>query len=120
MSKQVLRVGVGGPVGSVKPALLRSICTELRDQYNIAVNQTISLTGAVEIDGAINNNFPVQWEKVEGPGRVKIASPNNRTTNISFSEAGTYLIRFSAVDDNFPEEDAKWVTVIDFVKVVVE
>ena len=90
------------------------------DQYNIAVNQTISLTGAVEIDGAVNNNLPVLWEKVEGPGRVKIASPNNRTTNISFSEAGTYLIRFSAVDDNFPTEEAKWVTVIDFVKVVVE
>lgn len=35
--KQVLRVGVGGPVGSGKTALLTSICTALRDRYQIAV-----------------------------------------------------------------------------------
>ncbi len=35
--KQVLRVGVGGPVGSGKTALLRSLCIALRDKYNMAV-----------------------------------------------------------------------------------
>ena len=34
---QTLRVGVGGPVGSGKTALLRALCAELRDIYNIAV-----------------------------------------------------------------------------------
>jgi len=37
MTKQVLRVGVGGPVGSGKTALLKSLCAELREKYNIAV-----------------------------------------------------------------------------------
>lgn len=37
MTKQVLRVGVGGPVGSGKTALLRVLCAHLRDKYNIAV-----------------------------------------------------------------------------------
>ena len=38
MSKtQTLRVGVGGPVGSGKTALLRSLCAALKDHYNIAV-----------------------------------------------------------------------------------
>ena len=37
MTKQVLRVGVGGPVGSGKTALLKSLCGELREKYNIAV-----------------------------------------------------------------------------------
>ncbi len=32
-----LRVGVGGPVGSGKPALLKQLCTALRDHYDIAV-----------------------------------------------------------------------------------
>jgi len=32
-----LRVGVGGPVGSGKTALLRSLCQSMRDTYNIAV-----------------------------------------------------------------------------------
>ena len=35
--KQTLRVGVGGPVGSGKTALLRALCTKLRSQYEIAV-----------------------------------------------------------------------------------
>lgn len=35
--KQTLRIGVGGPVGSGKTALLRSLCTALRDYYDIAV-----------------------------------------------------------------------------------
>lgn len=34
---QTLRVGVGGPVGSGKTALLRALCTALRDTYHIAV-----------------------------------------------------------------------------------
>ncbi|MCD8522123.1 MAG: urease accessory protein UreG [Saccharospirillaceae bacterium] len=37
MKKQTLRVGVGGPVGSGKTALLRSLCSAMRDHYNIAV-----------------------------------------------------------------------------------
>lgn len=35
--KQTLRVGVGGPVGSGKTALLRALCAALRDHYEIAV-----------------------------------------------------------------------------------
>lgn len=34
--KQVLRIGVGGPVGSGKTALLRLLCLHMRDDYNIA------------------------------------------------------------------------------------
>jgi urease accessory protein len=37
MKKQTLRVGVGGPVGSGKTALLRELCLVMRDTYNIAV-----------------------------------------------------------------------------------
>lgn len=35
--RQTLRVGVGGPVGSGKTALLRALCTAMRDNYDIAV-----------------------------------------------------------------------------------
>ncbi len=37
MTAQTLRIGVGGPVGSGKTALLRALCSALRDKYNIAV-----------------------------------------------------------------------------------
>jgi urease accessory protein len=35
--KQPLRVGIGGPVGSGKTALVEALCKRMRDIYNIAV-----------------------------------------------------------------------------------
>ncbi|MAZ66957.1 MAG: urease accessory protein UreG [Kangiellaceae bacterium] len=37
MTTQCLRVGVGGPVGSGKTALLRQLCLKLRQRFNMAV-----------------------------------------------------------------------------------
>ncbi|WP_305856706.1 urease accessory protein UreG [Balneatrix alpica] len=37
MKQACLRVGVGGPVGSGKTALLRQLCLALREHYNLAV-----------------------------------------------------------------------------------
>jgi urease accessory protein len=37
MSKQALRIGIGGPVGSGKTALTLALCRALRDKYNLAV-----------------------------------------------------------------------------------
>jgi len=34
---QVLRVGIGGPVGSGKTALVEALCKNMRDDYNLAV-----------------------------------------------------------------------------------
>ena len=36
-TKQTLRVGVGGPVGSGKTALVEALCLDMRDDYEIAV-----------------------------------------------------------------------------------
>lgn len=37
MDKHVLRVGIGGPVGSGKTALVDALCKRMRDQFDIAV-----------------------------------------------------------------------------------
>ena len=37
MRSEVLRVGVGGPVGSGKTALVDRLCKSMRDRYNLAV-----------------------------------------------------------------------------------
>lgn len=37
MQKPALRLGVGGPVGSGKTALVKTLCSALRERYNIAV-----------------------------------------------------------------------------------
>lgn len=36
-NKPALRLGIGGPVGSGKTALVKTLCAELKDKYNIAV-----------------------------------------------------------------------------------
>lgn len=35
--KPALRLGIGGPVGSGKTALVKTLCAELKDKFNIAV-----------------------------------------------------------------------------------
>ena len=35
--KQVLRVGIGGPVGSGKTALVDALCKQMRNDYEIGV-----------------------------------------------------------------------------------
>ncbi len=37
LQKPALRLGIGGPVGSGKTALVKTLCAELKDRYNIAV-----------------------------------------------------------------------------------
>lgn len=37
MSRRLLRVGIGGPVGSGKTALVDALCKRLRDDFNLAV-----------------------------------------------------------------------------------
>lgn len=37
MNKQALRIGIGGPVGSGKTALVDALCKAMRDDYQIAV-----------------------------------------------------------------------------------
>ncbi|MGD9660483.1 MAG: urease accessory protein UreG [Porticoccaceae bacterium] len=36
-NKPLLRIGIGGPVGSGKTALVKTLCERLRDRFNIAV-----------------------------------------------------------------------------------
>ena len=55
-----LRVGIGGPVGSGKTALLEQLCRQLRDKYRIAAitndiytqedAQILTRTGALDAD----------------------------------------------------------------------
>ena len=41
-SRPVLRIGIGGPVGSGKTALMDALCKRLRDRYEIAAVTNVS------------------------------------------------------------------------------
>ena len=40
MNKSPLRVGVGGPVGSGKTALVEALCKALRDRYQLGLDSS--------------------------------------------------------------------------------
>ena len=43
-----LRVGIGGPVGSGKTALMDRLCKEMRDNYRIAAITTLGAARALD------------------------------------------------------------------------
>ncbi len=62
MIKEPLRVGVGGPVGSGKTALLDALCKKMRDKYELAVVTN-------DIYTQEDAKFLTQSEALE-PGRI--------------------------------------------------
>lgn len=90
------------------------------DDQTTSIGQAINLNGSIQVNGIENTWFPVQWEKVSGAGKVQFSDNNSHSTTATFSKAGTYVLRFVGQDTNFPEQDAKWVSVLDYVTIVVQ
>ncbi len=87
-----------------------------------AVLDSVILRGAIFNDGVENVTLSVLWEKVSGIGDVTFENAKSRTTKVRFSEAGTYILRFSAEDDyliNDPTQ-AKFYSMRDFVTIDVK
>jgi hypothetical protein len=42
----------------------------------------------------------VTWTQVSGPGTVKFANPNQAVTTASFSQAGTYIVHLTILEDS--------------------
>ena len=51
---QALRVGVGGPVGSGKTALVNTLCQRLRNRYDLADDELASTTPGQAIASALH------------------------------------------------------------------
>ena len=73
---------------------------------NAGNNQTITLPGTATLSGTItDDNLPnppgtltLQWSQVSGPGTATFANASAASTTVSFSQAGTYVLRLSAND----------------------
>jgi len=84
--------------------------------------QAITLNGTVLQEGVPNMSWEVDWTVEEGIGNVNFSNSDSRSTTATFGSAGTYLLRFTAYDkDNLDlnGEDAKMITISDYVKVTV-
>jgi RHS repeat-associated protein/uncharacterized repeat protein (TIGR01451 family) len=81
-------------------------------------DQTITFPAAANLAGSVSDaTFPpggalrVTWSKVNGPGNVTFATPDQVATAAGFSAPGTYLLRLTATDGELTGRDEMSVTV---------
>ncbi len=84
------------------------------------ISSSLTLTGTLEKDDVINPDWPLEWQKVEGPGEVTFNNANAYSTGVSFSEPGVYVLSFSGHDYALLNDDAKYVSLFDYVTVTVQ
>lgn len=90
------------------------------ENQSIELDESVSLTAQVEENDSPMNNLPARWTKVSGPGEVDFSNSTSYTTNASFSEVGTYVLRFAADDLQKLAGEAKYYTISNDVTIVVE
>ncbi|HXM51466.1 MAG TPA: PKD domain-containing protein [Pyrinomonadaceae bacterium] len=79
----------------------------------ITLPNTANLNGSVSDDGLPSGSTLIStWSKVSGPGTVTFGNPNVTVTTAAFSQAGTYVLRFTASDSQLSAIDDVQVTVI--------
>ena len=80
---------------------------------NAGSDQTISLPANASLRGtATDDGWPnppgalaLTWSKVSGPGTVAFANANALSTTVTFSTAGTYVLRLSSEDGSLATTD---------------
>ncbi|MEE9533776.1 MAG: hypothetical protein V3W06_05115, partial [Acidimicrobiia bacterium] len=82
-------------------------------------DQTITLLGSASLSGTVTDDglpnppgtVTTTWSHVNGPGTVTFAAPTAVDTTASFSEAGIYVLRLTADDDDRSANDEVTITV---------
>ena len=87
---------------------------------NISLATTANLAASVELNGMPLTDLDMEWEVVEGNGKVLFGTPNNLNTTVKFSKTGTYRIRFSANDNRFIDATGNRFTVSDDLLITVQ
>ncbi len=78
----------------------------------ITLPNTVTVAGAVSDDGLpAGSNVEVSWSKVSGDGTVAFVNANSKITEVSFSQAGTYVLRLTATDGELSKTDDITITV---------
>jgi cephalosporin-C deacetylase len=86
---------------------------------------TLAALNPILLKGSIllENNlvyYPSKWEKVSGVGTVNFDNPYSLTTNVTFSESGTYRLRLVAEESSNAANDMKYTTLSDDIVVTIQ
>jgi len=73
---------------------------------------TVNLDGSVSDDGLPSEStVTVQWTKVSGPASVVFGDADAAATTVTFTQAGTYVLRLTATDGELTTTDEVTITV---------
>lgn len=89
------------------------------NDQNGSASTPYMLGGVVGDNGVPNMTLPVKWEKATGPGKVSFSDANNRNASVTFSEPGTYKLKFSAINETMLPTNDVFYTLHDFVTIQV-
>lgn len=90
------------------------------EDQTVSIDMPANLSGIVLFDNEIQEEWPVTWEKVAGLGAVQFQTQNSRQTQVTFSQKGTYVLKFSCQIDDFVDSDQKRITAEDYITITVE
>ncbi|MCB9757576.1 MAG: C1 family peptidase [Candidatus Omnitrophica bacterium] len=77
----------------------------------IQLPNTASLRGSATDDGLPSQTLTSTWSLIQGPSQVAFANAQALNTSVSFSTAGTYLLRLTVSDGELSSSDDIVVTV---------
>ena len=97
MKKPALRLGIGGPVGSGKTALVKTLCEQIKDKYNIAV-----ITN--DIYTREDAEFLLRNEALE-PDRILGVETGGCPHTAIREDASMNLTAVAELQDRFPDLD---------------
>jgi len=73
---------------------------------------TLALDGSATDDGLpAGSSLALTWSRVSGPAAVTFSSPSSADTNVTFTVAGTYVLRLSGSDGSLSDTDDATVVV---------
>jgi len=85
---------------------------------NAGADKTVTLPATLTIAGTVTDDglptppaLSITWSKTSGPGTATFSPANAATTTITFSAAGTYVLRLTASDGALSAYDEVQVTV---------
>ena len=107
-----------GAIDEVRLVGTALTASEIQDQYAEGMGtlnraplvdagpaRTVILPGAASLDGTVSDDglpagssLAIAWSQVSGPGVATFATGSLADTNVTFSTAGTYVLRLSAAD----------------------
>jgi hypothetical protein len=114
----VIATDIFGNTATVVRTVTRSDGTNQAPVVDAGNNQTITLPNSASLNGNVTDdgfpqpaNLSISWSKVSGDGNVTFSSPTSAQTTVTFSSAGTYVLKLTASDGELTGEDTVTITV---------